>query len=292
METPDTAPTVLDEIDASGLPAAPAAAAPGTTPPAPAASDPPAIDPTKYVSRELYDAQVARMDEMSRRITSVADVAAPGSVAATAPAPTTAPVPLTPQQIEQLRNKLVENPAEVILPLARGVAQQMVEQQMAPVRAQSTRGEIRGFMADKRASNPDEYKLVEPYLQKALGAIPLATLAQQQPEQLEAYLEVTYRACRGDMYAEKQAAPGTGALPAGATAADALPTGAPGTAQAEPPPYSGAAGAPAQAATSPVTRMVQKRKLTDAELDLAKRSGITQEDMKKYGTTVLNELTG
>lgn len=306
-------PQVDDQLDAALLAELPPGTPPAVTPP-PAAQAP---DTSQYVTREQYAAQQAEIErlrsvapiaeelarnpqlaEQLRRQLILGDVAAPGTRATTEQPAISAPPqpqPLSDDQRQKLVNALVTNPEQVLGAIAKAAEERAYERARAdqnaamdPMREYVASSTVRNFKADRRTENADEFKFVEPYFQRALDAIPPAQLAAMPPAQVENFLQFAYRAARGDAYAEAQKQSGSG----GGGGLAALPAGTPSPAGAQPsaPPYAGAAGAPAAAQTAPLVRNVQQQRFSPAAIDLAKRSGLTQTDIKKYGPAVIDEM--
>lgn len=273
----------------------------------------PAVDPNQFVPKAQFDEMAQRMEQL-RSVMPIAEalaqnpqqaeqlrhslimgnVAAPGTYAANAGAPALAPLPgqggqpaLTPEVIERLRTALIDNPMNVIAPIARGMAEQMINERLAPLQSANAQTALYLFKSTQQSRNSEEYAAVSPYFERALAGLDPNLLASSNPQALQAFLDVTYRASRGDAYAEANAQPIPGATPRSVTGVPAAP------ALQRPPQYSGAAGSPSQPTTSPLVRAAHRRgdqTAQQVQAEAANRAGLTKADIEKYGREVQNEI--
>lgn len=291
LETQDE-PLVDDRLDSlmAELPDAP-----GVEPAAPAET------PPEYVTRAQYDALQSQyaslapiaaemqrdpaLAERVRRGLILGDVAAPGSRAHQQPVyqqPQQVPQ-VTPEILDRLRAAMLENPAAFTDAIATAKANQIVNERMAPLLAQGAQTQAELFTNRKAVAAPDEYAMVAPYFHNALQGVDLAQLA---PQALSGFLEITYRAARGDAYAAANepgahqpqvAAPGLAVVPNRQAA----------------PPYGGASGAVGSAQTRPLVQRARastQPRMPAEVIALANKSGLTKQDFEKYGADVVDQL--
>ena len=265
----------------------------GDPAPDPGAAAAAAVDPKRFVPIEQFQEQVEKnkryealgpiADELARNPALAENLRRQLINGDVAPQPfvqPTQPVPIPQMSEEQKQTFLSEfyaNPQLAIAKIALPLANVIADQKIGVVTAQTSSQALRLFNSAKVAENADEFAAAKPYFEEALKGVDLATIPGAA---LDHFLKISYDASAAQAY---RAAAGAGTPLAVRQAAEH---------KEDVPPYGGAQGAVARAATASITRAASAQpqrggaEVTGMIGDLARRSGLTQADIKKYGARI------